>query len=307
MIYTVTPNPAIDRLLYLSHPLEKRKTNRADQVAYDIGGKGTHGSYAMTQLSVPNQALGFAGEKNWAELEEILEQRGIPHLFFLVPDQHTRQSIVIIEPDNRGTTMLTEPSLLVSQAEKSQLLNYLQHHLTAKDMLLIAGSLPGHFELEDLEQLLLLAREKGSFVACDLSGEALRRAVSIGVDFIKPNEFELGELLAARVGQPKMTLKDLTQKVTCVVASKGDEGSICYYAGKQYLVKAPIVREVNDTGAGDCFVGAFLASFYEEKNIEKALRTGSACAASKVQHQDSSYFDLTQVEQLLHQVEITVI
>lgn len=305
MIYTITLNPAIDRLLFLDKTLTKRKTNRASKITYDIGGKGTHGSYAMTQLGVENLALGFAGERNFETFEQIVKQKGITHSFIPIPEGLTRESIVAIEPENQGSTMLTEPSFFVRDAEKKQLLNFLDEQLTAEDIVLIAGSLPENFQMHDLKELIQLAKAKQAFVACDLSGEALLQAVQLGVDFIKPNEFELAELLNEKKDSTGEAFERLTQEITCIVASKGEQGSVCCYEGKQYQVIAPKVKEVNDTGAGDCFVGAFLAEFSKCRDIIAALKRGSACAASKVQYEDSSYFNPREAEQLMKQVKIT--
>lgn len=304
MIYTITLNPAIDRLLFLEKSLTKRQTNRASKVTYDIGGKGTHGSYAMTRLGVPNLALGFAGERNFPAFERILNQKGINHSFIPIPDGLTRESIVAIEPDNQGSTMLTEPSFFVQTAEKEQLLDFLKERVTDEDIVLIAGSLPENFRMKDLKELIQTVKATQAFIACDLSGEALFQAVQLGVDFIKPNEFELTELLSEKNESLDKGLALLAQDITCIVASKGEQGSICYYEGRQYQVFAPKVKEVNDTGAGDCFVGAFLAAFHQDREIKAALQTGSACAASKVQYEDSSYFDPKEAELLMKQVQI---
>lgn len=303
MIYTITLNPAIDRLIFLTEELTKRKTNRASRVLYDIGGKGTHGSYAMSKLGVDNLALGFAGKENKNKFYQVLEDKKINHHFFLVDRSETRESIVMIDPNNKGSTMVTEPSLTISRNKKEDLLNYLQKNLTAEDFVLIAGSLPNQFTIDDLAELMETVKKANSFLACDLSGEALKVAISKKVDFIKPNEFELKELL--KEGETvDQKIIELSAKVRCLIASQGKEGSICCYKDKRYLIKAPQVEEVNDTGAGDCFVGSFLAVLYKTQDIEEALRTASACAASKVQYEDSSYFSLEDVKELRNQVKI---
>ncbi|GCF93945.1 tagatose-6-phosphate kinase [Enterococcus florum] len=304
MIYTITLNPAIDRLIYLNEALTKRKNNRADRVAYDIGGKGTHGSYAMTQLGVANLALGFAGEDNADKFQQILENKGIPHHFLYVSGSSTRESLVLIDPNNQGSTMVTEPSLAVAAKDKRRLIEYLRQHLTKEDMVLVAGSQPQNFELSDLKELLVTIKQAGSFLACDLSEEALSLAVSVGVDFIKPNEFEIAAL-SNGIDSIEQTLQELAKGITCIVASRGEKGCTCYYGGDIYNVTAPKVAEVNDTGAGDCFVGAFLATFYQTQAIIPSLKMASACAANKVQYEDSSYFVATEAKELLSQVKIT--
>lgn len=302
MIYTITLNPAIDRLIFLQEQLEKRKNNRAYKVLYDIGGKGTHASYAMSKLGVENLALGFAGIMNLLKFQQVLEEKQVNHQF-IATDGSTREAVILIDPENQGSTMVTEPSFTVSEADKEQLLTYLAVTLTPQDTVLVAGSTPAGFDLVDLAELLQLIKTKGCFLACDLSSEALKLAIDSGADFIKPNELELWELLTgAETIEEK--LAEIAAKVAVVIASRGEKGSICYFEGKQYQVIAPSVEEVNDTGAGDCFVGAFLATFNQLGEIEPALMMASACAASKVRYEDSCYFNLAEAKELKSKVRI---
>lgn len=302
MIYTITLNPAIDRLIFLQEQLEKRKNNRAHKVLYDVGGKGTHASYAMSKLGVENLALGFAGVMNLVKFQQVLEDKEINHQF-IATDGSTRESVILIDPENQGSTMITEPSFTVSAADKEKLFDYLAVNLTPQDLVLVAGSTPAGFDLVDLTELLLLIKTKGCFLACDLSSEALKLAIASGADFIKPNELELQELL---VGEETVEekLTEIAAQVAVVIASRGEQGSICYFEGKQYQVIAPHVEEVNDTGAGDCFVGSFLATFYQTGEIEQALMLASGCAASKVRYEDSCYFNLVEAQELKSKVRI---
>ncbi|MEO1772180.1 1-phosphofructokinase family hexose kinase [Candidatus Enterococcus ferrettii] len=302
MIYTITLNPAIDRLIFLKGQLEKRKNNRAQKVLYDIGGKGTHASYAISKLGVENLALGFAGIMNLLKFQQVLDDKEIAHRF-ITTDGSTRESVILIDPENQGSTMVTEPSFTVSAVDKEKLKNYLAVTLTPQDMVLVAGSTPEGFDLIDLAELLQLIKTKGCFLACDLSSEALKLAIDSGADFIKPNELELRELLSEKETIEEK-LNEISAKVAVMIASRGDQGSICYFEGKQYQVIVPEVKEVNDTGAGDCFVGAFLATFYQTSDIEQSLMMASGCAASKVRYEDSCYFNLAEAKELKNKVRI---
>ncbi|MUK87467.1 hexose kinase [Ornithinibacillus sp. L9] len=304
MNYTITLNPAIDRLIFLDEKMENRKTNRITDVAYDIGGKGTHGSYAMTKLNVKNKALGFMGGLNSDKFQRILETKGISNGFTTVKGQATRECYVVIDRDSTGTTMLTEKGLKVSRNDVDTFQTNLKKIVNYGDFVLIAGSLPVGFFLEDLKKMIKILKETGCFVACDLSGDALKLATEVGVDFIKPNEFEIREL-NDKEEELIPFLKKLNKKISYIVVSLGQEGSYCIHDGEVYRVKSPFVKEVNDTGAGDCFVGAFLAGIIMKQTIEETLRLASACAASKVMHNDSSTFNLNEVERLIHQVEIS--
>ena len=123
MIYTITLNPTIDRLLYLEEILTKEKNNRLESIAYDLGGKGHHGSYAMSKLEVENQALGFCGTTNKGQLEKILEQKNINHDLVDVYGKPTRESYVIVEKGVSGSILITERGYEVSSYDKSLLVD----------------------------------------------------------------------------------------------------------------------------------------------------------------------------------------
>lgn len=297
MIYTITLNPTIDRLLFLEGTLTKGKNNRLRKVTYDIGGKGHHGSNAMNQLGVKNQALGFSGTTNAGKLENILLDKGIDYDFVEVYGKATRESYVILEEGIGGSILITEKGFTVTDYDIELLYEKVEKKVQKEDMVLIAGSTPPGFDLSDLEELLERLKRIGCFIACDLSGEALKKAVEIGVDFIKPNRFEVQELVPSDDNFLDH-IKELSEKVDYLIVSLGKDGSICSHAGEVYEVSTPTVELVNDTGAGDCFVGTFLGSLSLNQPLTECLSLASACAADHVQYNDSSTFDINNAREL---------
>ncbi|RSL33942.1 1-phosphofructokinase family hexose kinase [Salibacterium salarium] len=304
MIYTITLNPAIDRLLYFDEKIEPKKTNRITNVSYDIGGKGTHASYTMTKLGVENTALGFMGSLNAEKFIRILDSKGICSSFTLIDGHSTRESYVAVDIKQSSTTMMTEQGFTVSKKNINQFMKQLKTSVEHGDIILIAGSLPVGFCLDDLKELINWLKNKGCFVACDLSGNALKTAVQIGVDFIKPNEFEVKELNEDNEDLVPF-LKRLNHSIPYIVTSLGKNGSYCVHENKVYRGLPPRVEAVNDTGAGDCFTGAFLSGLSNQYSLVETLSLATACAASKVKHSDSSTFDLKDVQNLKKQVQIT--
>ncbi|WP_027109222.1 1-phosphofructokinase family hexose kinase [Lacticigenium naphthae] len=304
MFYTITLNPTVDRLLFLEGNLVKGKNNRLRKVAYDIGGKGHHGSYAMNQLGVQNQALGFCGTTNESKLAAILSDKGIDYDFVEVQGKATRESYVILEENVGGSILITEKGFPVTNDAIELLHEKIGSKVLATDRVLIAGSLPPGFELHHLEDLLTQLKEIGCFIACDLSGGALKKAAEMGVDFIKPNRFEIQELIPSD-DHFLDHVKDLSKQIDYIVVSLGKDGSICSHAGELYEVKTPTVQIVNDTGAGDCFVGTFLAGLSLHKSLEENLSFASGCAASQVQHNDSTTFSIKDAQELQKEVTVT--
>ena len=65
----------------------------------------------------------------------------------------------------------------------------------------------------------------------------------------------------------------------------GAQGSVTYYKGAEYRVRAQAVDSVVDTtGCGDSYHAGFVCSYMVEGDIERAMRTGSQFAAETLSH-----------------------
>ncbi|EIA20756.1 1-phosphofructokinase family hexose kinase [Listeria fleischmannii] len=304
MIYTITLNPAIDRLLFIRGELEKRKTNRVVRTAFDCGGKGLHVSHVLNQYHIPNLALGFIGEQNRPEFLDILNKRAISHCFFVEPAKWTRECFVVISETSSGSTMMPEAGFTVSQKNKEKLLFFIKERVKKDDYVVIAGSPPPEFTLDDFKTLFSAVKETEAFLACDLSGEFLLYAAKNGVDFLKPNEEEV-KILGHKANEDVLqNIRLLMRKIRYFVVSLGKKGSYVAHNNKIYRVIAPQVTEKSDTGAGDAFVGGFIAGLFENSSIEDVIRKATSVAASKVQYMDSSTFSLEEVEHLKKEISI---
>ncbi|MBC1736088.1 1-phosphofructokinase [Listeria seeligeri] len=304
MIYTITLNPAIDRLLFINGELEKRKTNRVIKTAFDCGGKGLHVSGVLSKFGIKNEALGIAGSNNLDQLYTILEEKHINHDFLVEAGTSTRECFVVLSDDTNGSTMIPEAGFSVSQTNKTNLLKQIAKKVKKEDIVVIAGSPPPHYTLSDFKELLETVKNTGAFLACDSSGDYLKLAVQLGVDFIKPNEEEVVAILAEKADSLEENIRSLALKIPYLVVSLGGKGSICAHNGKLYQAIPPVVKERNDTGAGDVFVGAFIAGLVMNMPIMETLKVATGCSASKVMQFDSSSFDLEAAGQLKNQVSI---
>ncbi|EAD0721582.1 1-phosphofructokinase family hexose kinase [Listeria monocytogenes] len=304
MIYTITLNPAIDRLLFVQGELEKRKTNRVKKTEFDCGGKGLHVSGVLSKFGIKNEALGIAGSDNLDKLYAILKEKHINHDFLVEAGTSTRECFVVLSDDTNGSTMIPEAGFTVSQTNKVNLLKQIAKKVKKEDMVVIAGSPPPHYTLSDFKELLRTVKATGAFLGCDNSGEYLNLAVEMGVDFIKPNEDEVIAILDEKTNSLEENVRKLAEKIPYLVVSLGAKGSICAHNGKLYQVIPPKVQERNDTGAGDVFVGAFIAGLAMNMPITETLKVATGCSASKVMQQDSSSFDLEAAGKLKNQVSI---
>ncbi|MFP3722948.1 1-phosphofructokinase family hexose kinase [Niallia circulans] len=304
MIYTITLNPAIDRLIKVKGTLSKKRTNRVQQIEYDLGGKGLHVSHVLTKFKIENKALGYIGKTNQPLMENILARKNICHHLLAEDGASTRECIVVLDDTHAGSLMITENGFSVSEENHFKLINFLNQFLTEKDIVIIAGSMPPNYTIAQLLEIINTIKHKKCFIACDLSGEALAAVVDKGINFIKPNQYEVEVLFQNKQTTLIQKMKELTRQIDYVVVSLGKDGSYVAHKDFLYQVTSPTVKEQNDTGAGDVFVGTFIAQLVQGKNLETIMKYATGCSASKVTKQNSTDFDVKEAESYFSSISI---
>ena len=112
---------------------------------------------------------------------------------------------------------------------------------------------------------------------------------------LKPINLRLVNLWALRISReearilsksvdPKMMveyLKNVGAKI--LILTLGAKGAIIHDGKKQVMVPCYMVPEVDPTGAGDAFGGAFIAEYLNSKDVELAAAMGSAAASLVVE------------------------
>ena len=80
---------------------------------------------------------------------------------------------------------------------------------------------------------------------------------------------------------PETTIKELSAKgPSLIVATFGADGSIAYDGEFHYGRAVPCERIIDTLGAGDAFIGAFLAAYMNEEKIPVCLEKAAAEASS---------------------------
>lgn len=135
-----------------------------------------------------------------------------------------------------------------------------------------------------------LAKEAGTPVVVDLDyrpyswttteeASKVYRKVSELSDIIIGNDVEFG-VMAEDIRKGQALAKQLADKSSKIVVYKmGPEGSITFASDKEHRVGVFKVDALKPTGAGDAFMGAFLASLAKGMDVEVAVMRGSAAAA----------------------------
>ncbi|WP_131114205.1 tagatose kinase [Lichenihabitans psoromatis] len=77
----------------------------------------------------------------------------------------------------------------------------------------------------------------------------------------------------------------LTGGVSCIVVKQGADGARCHVAGRVIDQPAFTAREIDPTGAGDCFGATFVTAWLRGWPLERALALAAASGARAVERQ----------------------
>lgn len=158
---------------------------------------------------------------------------------------------------------------------------YQNYHLTAEDLKGIKSM--------DCVHTLLTSPVFNEVLALKRESEFL-----LSVDFDDLRDFDAWEEMLQDIdiffisGSPEILprLKTWSQKYyTVFVATLAADGSVAYHHGKEYRAQAVRVEKIYDTtGCGDSYQAAFMASYCQDKDLNKAMLEGSLQASKTLSH-----------------------
>ena len=102
------------------------------------------------------------------------------------------------------------------------------------------------------------------------------------VDYFIPNEHELDDFAGKDGDIYSKAKKALEYGAKNVIVTLGEEGSILINEKDTITVDAHKVDAVDTTGAGDSYIGAFVASLLKGKSVKEAMEFASLCSSYTV-------------------------
>ena len=253
------------------------------QVLYFPGGKGANQAVAASRLGARTTLIGRLGKDSFgAELKAFLCDQGID-LGYVVEaaDAHT------------GTAIIT-----VAQADNTIVVVPGANGLVGADDVEVVPLLGGDVAVSQFEiplpAIAAFFRRARAAVATTLLNPAPAQAMPPEllalVDILVLNETELGFLAgselsendeAARIIEVARRLQAREDQTICVTLGK--RGVLALAGREEIAVPGRLVKAVDTTGAGDCFVGALAAQLADDAPLRTALAFANAAASISVQ------------------------
>jgi 1-phosphofructokinase family hexose kinase len=304
-IITVTLNPTIDRILEvpgfkIGGHLQGRLRLR------EPAGKAINVSRALSDLGVKSTAIGWVGMNAFDLFHEAMRKVGVKACFLPITGA-TRENITIIDPNSHTETHIRDAGPKVDDSDVRRLMDLLQSVVTAESLVVFTGSLPPGLPLHAWENLLQACIDRGARVAVDIAGQPLRVASEKRLWMIKPNEFELGELLGTSVPHEQAVIKagrELAGRYPFVLITLGRKGAYCFAEGRVLHARAELrADQVQSTvGCGDAMLAGFLAGLMSDGNIDTALREGVVISAAAATTDEPAHFERSTVARIRENV-----
>lgn len=253
------------------------------QVLYFPGGKGANQAVAASRLGAKTTLIGRLGTDAFgAELKTFLTAQGIdPGSIKETPETHTGTAIITVAASDNTVVVIPGSNALVSADDVANV------PLAKGDVAVSQFEIP----LPTIAAFFQRARAVGATTllnpapAQKMSGELLAL-----VDILVLNETELGFLAgteltdsdeAAKIIAVARKLQARQDQTICVTLGK--RGVLALAASEEFAVPGRVVKAVDTTGAGDCFVGALASQLADSVPLRAALAFANAAASISVQ------------------------
>jgi 1-phosphofructokinase len=287
MIVTVTPNPSVDRTVFLAQ-VTLGSVNRSQRSWSEPSGKGVNVALALHSHGVPVRAVVVAGGPVGAQLRLMLDTTGLDTVSVPI-EGDVRSNISLTQPD--GTvTKINEPGPMLSDSERARLIAAVAAQQAGATWLVGAGSLPAGLPSGWYGELVDLGRRYGVPVAVDTSGAPLAESLSAEPDLVKPNVHELAQLTGSApttLGEVVEAAQEVRRRgARTVLASLGGDGAVLVDSQGALWGRAPVDTVVSTVGAGDAMLAGYLSC---RGDRSQALATALQWGAAAVQHEGTLF------------------
>jgi 6-phosphofructokinase 2 len=298
-IVTLTVNPALDKSAHFRGLVPEQKI-RCEEPRYDAGGGGVNASKAIARLEGESLCVFTSGGPIGLMLEELVRKDSIAFKAIKTTNW-TRESFVAVDDNTNSQYRFGFPGSPISETEKNDIIQTIQE-LKPK-FLVLSGSLNEGLPTDFYQHIAYLAKQSGSKVIVDTSGEALQKVLETGVYLIKPNVGELAKLIGVErleMGEVVHAAQKLIEKGSAeiVVVSLGPQGAVLVTATQTEFVPAPNVVKKSTVGAGDSMVGAMVWALSQNKNLKEVVQWGVACGSAATMNEGTQLFKLEDAKRL---------
>ncbi len=305
MIYTLTPNPSVDRTATVRQ-IRFNTILRSNDLRLDWGGKGFNVSRSLKEFGENSLALGWVGGDVGRMLEHGLNKLGVQTDFNWV-DGETRINTNAIEEGGEWYIKLNEPGPYIPPDAIESLLVKAESYAHHGDIWVLGGSLPPGVPDDFFARLIKCLNAKGARVFFDTSGEPLRLGCVEGPFLVKPNAEEAESMVGFKISNhedgKRAVLPFLRMGIQHVALTIGNKGMLLATQQEMVWAAPPKVPVINVTGAGDAATAGMVTAFNRNHTLTEIARWGVAAGTVSVMHAGVSELPIEEFKMMLGRIE----
>ncbi|MCB2210466.1 1-phosphofructokinase family hexose kinase [bacterium] len=309
MIYTLTPNPSIDRSLTIPE-IRFNNVLRSQSVRLDWGGKGFNVSRALAQFGIESSAMAWVGGGTGKMLADGLQRLGIQTDFVWV-DEETRTNTMIIEQEGDWHIKVNEPGPPISQDDIDQLMQKAESYAKKGDLWILSGSLPPDVPEQFYADLITMFNSRGARVYLDASGDPLRYGCQAGPYLVKPNAYEAAKIVGFAIDDQedakRAALPFLRMGVDYFALTMGSSGLLLANQREMVFASPPRMNVHNAAGSGDTVMAAIIYAQMAGMSLFETAQWATATGAASVETEGVSEISIDRINELLPDIETKVI
>ncbi len=299
-IVTITVNSALDKSTRFKGLVPEQKI-RCEEPRFDAGGGGINVSKAISRLGGTSLAVFTSGGPTGKMLEELVVKESIDYEAVTVRSW-TRESFVAVDDNTNSQYRFGFTGGKISDEESNRILETIA--ALKPKFLVTSGSLNEGLSDDFYSKIAEIAKKSSAKLIVDTSGEALKKALEVGVYMIKPNVGELAKL----IGVERLELEEVNEAAKQIIAkggaeivvvSLGPQGAVLVTKDIYEFVPAPNVAKKSTVGAGDSMVGGMVWALSQNKSLKEVIRWGVACGTAATMNEGTQLFKAEDVIQLL--------
>jgi tagatose 6-phosphate kinase len=306
----VSANPAIDKRARIAE-FRLHGVNRLTEVAPEPGGKAAHVAMALRALGEQPMWLGFAGGATGDQLIAGIEALGIKTQV-IETQRSTRVNLEVVD-DAGMVTEILELGPSISRVELDRFREACSGAFSQMDddgHVIFSGSLPPGAPCDLYGELVHAARLTGCRTFVDTSGGALKSALELKPDFVKPNREEAesvtGESITDLTSARRAIAQILVRGARSVALSLGKDGLLWCPAEGEPVVYAqhPAIEARSSVGSGDATVAGFATAIARHLPVEEVARWAAACGAANCVAPSPGQIKLADVQLMAQTVRV---
>ena len=307
MILTVTPNPCVDKTIFVDH-VELGTIIRGEKATAIAGGKGTNVSRVVKALGRPTKAFQIVGGHTGAHIVEMINiQDGVETVPVWV-SAPSREIVTVLDTGKHVQTAYMEPGPELTPQEVKSVHDKFDEVVSEASVVTFNGTVPCAALNKLYYDLVGRCAELGVKTVLDSHGPAFAEGVKAQPLMVKPNLEETQELFGETINTDIDILGAIAKYhdlgVEFVVISMGARGAFASVDNGILKCTPPKIDEVNPVGSGDALVAGFAVGLTEGMDIEEMCRLGVGAGTANATSWDIGHCTRVEIERYAQMVEI---